>query len=180
MRKNTKKNTVVVAPVAPVYSAARPARKQTTASILTKEIHTNKLVCPECKGVNGLHRINQPCDFCGFMLKVRLFPDFSRYVRGLGVTASGRDTLDIGDSTADDLRELSVDKVVAATAAALAQMPIEIGLSTKMQRQWKVAGFEWTAEGVAQWIRERYEGRNNGMVRMNCGNILREARKRNA
>lgn len=159
-------------------TAAKPARKQTTASILTKEIHSRKLRCPECGGINGLHRLNQPCDFCGFTLRVQLFPDHSHYVRGLAATASGRDSYDIADSTADDLRGLNDREVVEATARALAQMPIETGLSVKLGRQFKAAGFAWTAEGIENWLDARYEGRNPGMVRMNCGNVLRAASKR--
>jgi hypothetical protein len=159
-------------------NAARPARKSTTASVLTREIHTQKLTCPECKGVNGLHRLNQPCDFCGFVLSVRLFPDFSHYVRGLDTTASGRDTFDIADATADDLRGLNEREVVEATARALAQLPITVGLSTKLGWQFKAAGFAWSQDGIENWLDARYEGRNPGMVRMNCGNILRAAGKR--
>lgn len=159
-------------------NSSRPARKATSASILTREIHKRHLTCPECGGRNGLHRLNQPCDFCGFTLATRLFPDHSRYVKGLGVTASGRDTYDIGDETADTLREMAVEEVVEATAKALAQMPIEIGLSVKIKRQFDKSGHAWTAEGIENWLNERYEGRNNGMIRMNCGNILRNASKR--
>lgn len=160
--------------------SSKPARKTTTATILTREIHTRHLTCPECGGKNGLHRLNQPCDFCGFTLATRLFPDHSRYVKGLGVTASGRDTYDIGDATADSLREMAPEEVVEATAKALAQKPIEIGLSVKLKRQFDKVGYKWNAKGIEKWLSERYEGRNNGMIRMNCGNILRASEKREA
>ena len=157
---------------------AKPTRRSTTATVLTREVHERKLTCPECGGTNGLHRLNQPCDWCSFTLRVQLFPDHSRYCRGLGVTASGRDTYDIGDATADDLRGLTVSEVIEATAKALAQQPIEIGLSVKLGRQFKAAGFGWNEAGIEDWLEARYEGRNVGMIRMNCGNILRNSTKR--
>jgi hypothetical protein len=158
--------------------SAAPRRHVASTTILTRENSDRLILCPECGGKNGLERLNQPCDFCGFMLMVRLFPDHSRYVRGLGVTKSGRDTYDIGDSVADGLRELSVPNVLTETAKALAQHPIEIGLSVKIGRQFKAAGFSWTKTGIRTWLKKRYEDRNPGMIRMNCGNILRGATKR--
>lgn len=154
--------------------------KRTTANILTRDLTdvSKHLVCPECGGTNGAERLNQPCDFCGFILKVRLFPDHSRYVRGLDVTASGRDTYDIADETADKLRGLSEAEVLRTTAKALAQLPIEHGLSVKLGRQFKKQAGDWEWVSIQNWLFERYEGRNPGMVRMNCGNILRSASKR--
>ena len=161
-------------------NTARPTRKTTTATILTREASNARLItCPECGGRNGLHRINQPCDFCGLILAVRMFPDHSRYIRGLAETASGRDTYDIGDLTADALRGMDEDEVISATAKALSQLPIEIGLSVKIGRQFKKSEYTWTTNGIKGWISARYDGRNPGMVRMNCGNILRSANKRN-
>lgn len=165
-------------------TAAKPARtariSNFTGTALTKECTTKALhlECPECGGINGVDKLNQPCDFCGLTLKTRLFPDHERYVRGLDVTASGRETYDIGDLTADTLRGMDEEEVVSATAKALAQETIEIGLSVKIGRQFKKAGYTWTTNGIKAWLAARYEGRNPGMVRMNCGNILRGAAKR--
>jgi len=155
-------------------------QKRTTAKSLTRDLTpVNKhLTCPDCGGVNGVERLNQPCDFCGFILKVRLFPDHGRYVRGLDVTASGRDTYDIADETADDLRGLNEGEVLETVARALAQLPIEHGLSVKLGRQFKKQADGWNTDSIEIWLEERYEGRNPGMVRMNCGNILRSASKR--
>lgn len=161
-------------------NTARPTRKSTTASILTKEVATKHVTCPECGGVNGRERINQPCDFCGFFLQVRLFPSHANYIAGLGTTPSGRDTYDIGDATADTLREMNAEEVIEATAKALANKPIEIALSVKLKRQFEKAGYDWSAAGIEGWIEARYEGRNPGMIRMNCGNILRASEKREA
>ena len=165
-------------------TAAKPARTARianfTATALTKDC-TNKsshLTCPECGGINGVERLNQPCDFCGLTLKTRLFPDHERYIRGLDVTASGRDTYDIGDLTADTLRGMDEDDVVRTTAKALAGETIEIALSVKIGRQFKKAGYSWSTNGIKAWLSARYEGRNPGMVRMNCGNLLRGAVKR--
>jgi len=154
--------------------------RTTTANTLTRDLtdKSKHLTCPDCGGVNGVERLNQPCDFCGFVLKVRLFPDHSRYVRGLDVTASGRDTYDIADATADTLRGLDEAEVLRTVAKALAQMPIEHGLSVKLGRQFKKQAGDWGWVSIQNWLFERYEGRNPGMVRMNCGNILRSAAKR--
>lgn len=160
---------------------ARTARKSNfTTTPLTRDCTkaSKHLECPECGGINGVDRLNQPCDFCGLTLKTRLFPDHERYVRGLDVTASGRDTYDIGDLTADALRGMTEGEVVKTTAKALAQETIEIGLSVKIGRQFKKAGYTWTTNGIKGWLAARYKGRNPGMVRMNCGNLLRGAKKR--
>jgi ribosomal protein L37E len=160
-------------------NASKPVRKTGKATVMTRDMNTErKIKCPECGGMNGMVRLNQTCDHCGFMLSVRLFPDHEHYVRGLGVTTSGRDTYDIGDSTADDLRGLTVDLVIEKTAALLAGMDITEGLSVKLNKQFKKSGYNWSSTSIAQWLSDRYEGRNDGMVRMNCGNILRAARKR--
>lgn len=177
MAKQTKKTQAQIEAEAKL-AAAKPVRKPTATVVLTREVHATKITCPECGGKNGLHRLNQPCDFCGFRLRVHLFPKLDRYVKGLDVTKSGRDTLDIADETADKLRGLAEGEVVHETALALAQMPIEIGLSTKLGKQFKAAGFAWTTEGIEDWLLARYEGRNPGMVRMNCGNIMRAATNR--
>lgn len=158
-------------------TAVKNTRK--AATVLTRDIDGLKQIkCPNCDGMNGSHRLNQSCDFCGFFLNVKLYPDHERYVRGLGQTVSGRDTYDIGDLTADKLRSLSPDEVIGETAKALSQQPIEIGLSVKLGRQFKSSGYTWSTNGIKAWLSGRYEGRNNGMVRMNCGNVLRAAVKR--
>jgi ribosomal protein L37E len=174
----TTKTTKSVAIVEVKAINTKPIRKATATVVLTREIHPTKITCPECGGKNGLHRLNQKCDFCGFMLRVHLFPNMERYIKGLGVTKSGRDTLDIADETADRLRGLAEYEVVTETANALAQLSIEIGLSLKLGKQFKATGFTWDADGIHSWLDSRYEGRNPGMVRMNCGNILRAAGKR--
>jgi len=175
----TTQNNAVTAADLNANNSSRPTRKVTTATTLTREIHDRLITCSECGGRNGSHKANQPCDFCGMFLNVRLSPDHERYIRGLDTTASGRDTYDIGDLTADTLRGMTVSEVTEATSQALAGMPVEIAMSVKIGRQFKKSGFSWTAEGVEEWLEERYEGRNNGMIRMNCGNLLRSATKRN-
>jgi len=154
--------------------------RTTTAKTLTRDLNpiNTHLTCPDCGGTNGIERLNQPCDFCGFVLKVRLFPTHDNYIRGLDVTASGRDTYDIADATADSLRGLDEADVLRTVAKALAQLPIEHGLSIKLGRQFKKQGGDWEWVSIQNWLFERYEGRNPGMVRMNCGNVLRSAAKR--
>lgn len=157
---------------------AQPTRTRKIASTLTRDTNKRHIRCPECGGVNGRERANQPCDFCGFFLTVRLTPDHDRYIRGLDATASGRDTYDIGDITADSLRGLNEDEVISTVAKALSQLPIEIALSVKVGRQFAKTSYTWTTNGIKGWLAARYDGRNPGMVRMNCGNILRGSYKR--
>jgi ribosomal protein L37E len=180
----TTKSTVAVVNVSTLtkentMNVAKPIRRKNTTTVMTRDINTlRKIKCPECGGHNGLARMNQPCDHCGFMLSVKLFPNHDNYIKGLGVTVSGRDTYDIGDDTADVLRGLSEDMVINYVASALAQLPIDIGLSKKVGKQFANSGYDWNTTGIQQWLSDRNEGRNPGMLRMNCGNILRNAKKR--
>lgn len=161
-------------------TTAKTTTATVSSNVLSRDLNLPKITCPDCGGKNGSHRLNQKCDWCGFFLNVRLFPDHSRYVRGLATTASGRDTYDVADETADQLRGLGVDEVLDVTSKALASLPIEVALSVKMKRQFTKSNYEWTSEGVRDWLREKYQDRNPGMIRMNCGNVLRAASKRSA
>ena len=150
------------------------------AEIVTRDIPGAQgptLSCSECGFNNKVAGRNQKCQGCGFTLKVELYPDRTRYLRGAGTTASGGSTLDINDGTAQDLRGMDENKALNATAKELAGMDRQFAFSKKMGREFgKDRGWDYVT--IQNWLFERYEGRNPGMVRMNCGNVLRSARKR--
>jgi hypothetical protein len=137
--------------------------------------------CPTCQteisvSMAGAMRLGGvKCPGCGRWLHVRLFPDLSRYVRGLGVTPSGHDTLDIADDAADLLRSLPLPEMYDQAAQHLAECGIE-AMSKGFRKGW--GDSEWDAETIATRLGERYADRNPGMQRMNVGNLLRSALKR--
>ncbi len=145
----------------------------------TKEL---KIKCPKCL---ESHRFDAfkvksrggiKCPTCGFWLHVRLFPDLSRYVRGLGVTPSGNDTLDIADATADLLRSLNLGQLYEVTAEHLALCGKEAMSKTFLKEFGKDR--EFSQHELYTFLNDRYWERNPGMQRMNLGNILRAAQKR--
>ena len=118
---------------------------------------------------------NVCCPICKAMAKVRLHPNRENYVTGLGTTASGRDTVDIGDQVATFLRGLTPEDVISVVADYLDMLHVKLALSPKMRRQ----RIHWTGT-TAEWLTAKYEGKNEGMIRMNCGNVLRGALNRTA
>ena len=143
------------------------------------EKHTIK--CPVCsysKRVE-LSVANIPCPVCKNTMKVRMnFAGIGDYVVGASVTASGRGTVDNGDSTAERFRGASDS--VTATLKLTAEI-IDGGLKEFMAPGAKkqLNQFSGTTE---EWLSAKYveRGLNNGMIRMNCGNIVRNAEKRKA
>jgi len=134
------------------------------------------MTCPNCGRVNTLSecrksKVAYRCRGCGKWLYVRVPADRTHYVRGLGETAGGNDTLDIGDETADILRGLTEVDCVLTTAEFLAKNT-ELW-SKGFTKQVKAAGTEITKEGLVSFFTKRYADRNVGMVRMNCGNLIR-------
>lgn len=147
----------------------------------TPDARELKIKCPKCL---ESHRFDAfkvksrggiKCPTCGFWLHVRLFPDLSRYVRGLGVTPSGNDTLDIADATADLLRSLNLDALYDVTSIHLEQIGPE-AMSKGFRKAF--GGQEFNSHNLRNFLMERYWERNPGMQRMNLGNILRAAQKR--
>jgi len=88
---------------------------------------------------------------------VRLHPNMDNYVKGLGSTPSGRDTIDIDDDVAKQLRGMDFSTAAKAVARAMNEM-----------------GEKTTGAALI----EKYEHLNPGMQRMNLGNKLRGAIKR--
>lgn len=143
-------------------------------------------VCPVCGSKEVFHGfgteagdiINEEtdwgCHHCDFEMHIADFPelakdklikaDLDRYVRGAGVTNSGRPTVDIDDVVAKALRGDDLEVLYPRVAAWLQAMGREtIGRGSKKM--------EVTEEN----LRQRYSRLNVGMQRMNLGNILRGA-----
>jgi len=107
---------------------------------------------------------------------VRLHPDLTQYVRGLGQAPSGADTLDIADATADMLRGLDLPALYSVVSEELERL----GKKNASKGFIKSFGKEtpWEADNLHAFLQDRYADRNNGMQRMNLGNVLRAAQKR--
>jgi hypothetical protein len=99
----------------------------------------------------------------------------ANYERGLAATPCGAPTLDIGDEVADLLRGLSADAAIEASAVRLAELAGPKVLSRAMRKAFEG---EWVASDIAAFLKKRYSHLNNGMIRMNCGNVLRGALKK--
>jgi hypothetical protein len=89
--------------------------------------------------------------------RVRLYPKMENYVKGLGSTPSGRDTIDIDDNVAVQLRGMDFKEAASAVAKAMTDM-----------------GEKTTAKELI----EKYDHLNPGMQRMNLGNRLRSCIRR--
>jgi hypothetical protein len=138
--------------------------------------------CPKCGERHTFDKLKVvgkggiKCPTCGFWLHVRLFPDLTRYVRGLGVTPSGCDTLDIADATADLLRGLPLDELYQTVTVHLVECGKEAMSKSFIKEFGKDRG--WNRTEIMNFLNNRYWERNPGMQRMNLGNILRSAMKR--
>jgi hypothetical protein len=99
----------------------------------------------------------------------------ANYTRGLAAAPCGAPTVDIDDHVARLLRGLSVDETIEAVAGWLAQLEGPKVLSRAMQKAFEGP---WEAGNIAAFLNKKYSHLNNGMVRMNCGNVLRAAMKR--
>ena len=119
-------------------------------------------LCPSCSAL--IH--GDVCDNCGHIVESNklIKADLGRYVRGAGVTNSGRPTVDVDDVVAKALRGDDLEVLYPRVAAWLQLMGREtIGRGSKKM--------EVTEEN----LRIRYSRLNVGMQRMNLGNILRGA-----
>lgn len=119
-------------------------------------------LCPSCSAL--IH--GDICDHCGHIIESNklIKADLGRYVRGAGVTNSGRPTVDVDDVVAKALRGDDLEVLYPRVAAWLQLIGREtIGRGSKKM--------EVTEEN----LRIRYSRLNVGMQRMNLGNILRGA-----
>ena len=97
-----------------------------------------------------------------------LNPNMDHFVKGLGETKSGRDTVDIDDQTAKDLRGKDIKEVYNIVARKLADGD---GFKDK-------AGKVHTSiKAIEAALHTAYDHLNLGMQRMNLGNRMRAANK---
>lgn len=142
--------------------------------------------CPVCGsdgvyhgviGKDGCAVVNEDtdwgCHHCDFKMKIEDYPelkkklvnaDLEHYVRGAGVTNSGRPTVDIDDPVARTLRGEDLGVIY----------PLVVDLLIKMGRETMGRGAK-KMDITEENLRKRYGHLNIGMQRMNLGNILRGA-----
>lgn len=136
----------------------------------------DEVFCPRCShGVTVTRSENIRCRKCGWVFRVRLHPDRTKYVAGLGTTPSGRDTFDINDEVAEALRGANVDQALEITCKAVENCGYDLKkvLSGKVYKAYVAHGGTF-----CEFLSTRYDGRNNGMIRMNLGNLWRGVSKR--
>ena len=147
-----------------------------------------EVICPFCdhKWVTVKHE-NYTCPACGKMFRVRLHPDKERYVVGLGQTASGRDTMDIDDRVAALLRGKDIYDAFAKAAETLCDEVTEDNwFNKKVNKDWQshkkaIPTDQYVCqEAMVTFLFNKYKHLNLGMQRMNLGNVLRGAFKRQA
>jgi len=125
----------------------------------------------------GSKQENVLCPECGAWCIVRLHPDRERYVRGLGTTASGNDTLDINDSIARDLRGMTPQEVFEHGAKVILDTYCVHGQAVLPKSIRKALKEDLTYSGLVAYFTNKYSARNPGMQRMNVGNLLRTLSK---
>ena len=139
-----------------------PVAEEPKAEPAKPELAKEPDLCPSCSVL--IH--GDICDNCGHIIESNklIKADLDRYVRGAGVTNSGRPTVDVDDVVAKALRGDDLEVLYPRVAAWLQLMGREtIGRGSKKM--------EVTEEN----LRQRYSRLNVGMQRMNLGNILRGA-----
>ena len=145
------------------YVAPELAEEPEAESVEPAKAHTKPTgVCPECSAI----MYGDICENCGHIIEndKLIKADLEHYVKGAGVTNSGRPTVDIDDVVAKALRGDDLEVLYPRVATWLQLMGREtIGRGSKKM--------EVTEEN----LRQRYSRLNVGMQRMNLGNILRGA-----
>lgn len=160
------------------------ARAKQLAPVETVLLETGadevKMRCSECghKWVANIMTdkvLNVRCPECGAWNNVRLNPDLDHYIRGLDTTAGGHSTLDIGDASADLLRGYSPSEMFSVAGSFIFNCGQEF-LSKALTKELKDVA--WNPEALASYFAKKYVRLNNGMQRMNMGNIVRGMYKR--
>lgn len=118
--------------------------------------------CPQCDA----EMFGDICDNCGHIEENNKLvkADLDHYVKGAGITNSGRPTVDIDDVVAKALRGDDLEVIYPKVAAWLKALGRDtVGRGSKKM------------EVTEDNLRTRYGKLNVGMQRMNLGNILRGA-----
>ena len=143
-----------------------------TTHTVSNSTSINTLTCDVCQQLvivkAGMKNVT--CSCCGHTMAVKLFPNLDDYIKGLGVTASGNDTIDINDGVAFALRGLDIEKLYPIVVQILESLPKDKWFSRKMGKNHDL--FTGTTE---EFFKAKYEHLNEGMQRMNLGNVLRGA-----
>jgi len=113
------------------------------------------------------------CPDCDRWFKVRLHPNLEHYVKGMAATASGRDTVDIDDSVATMLRGLDLDALYDVVCEEMGKLSEGAVFSKPMTAAFKKSGMT-----CFEFLVSKFGKLNPGMQRMNLGNMLRGAYKR--
>ena len=119
------------------------------------------------------------CPVCGKWHRVRLHPKLEDYAKGLSTTPSGRDTVDINDEVASYMRGTEKSPTDTQTAYRLTEAKLnelyeEAWFSKAVQKE-----YNNSTGTMTEFLDDKYGHLNNGMIRMNLGNLLRSAIKRN-
>lgn len=146
--------------------------KTTTTHSVSNSTTIKTLTCDVCQQPvivkSGMKNVT--CSCCGHTMEVKLYPNLDDYIKGLGVTASGNDTIDINDGVAFALRGLDLERLYPTVVLILETLPKNKWFSRKMGKNHEA--FTGTTE---EFFKAKYEHLNEGMQRMNLGNVLRGA-----
>lgn len=153
-----------------------PSFDDTKSESKVDDSDTWEVTCPSCDhSWETAKTENYRCPKCGHCFVVRLHPDKERYVKGLSLTATGRDTFDIDDYVAGLLRGLDIDSLYEKVVEVLLGISPTCWFSKATDSAYQQSGLT-----LDDFLGERYSHLNPGMQRMNLGNLLRGALKRAA
>ena len=152
------------------------------------------VICPSCNHTWAtVKQDNYKCKNCDHMFHIRLHPNVEDYVIGLSTTESGRDTMDINDDIAGKLRGMSIEDVYDKVVFTLINQIDKDAWFSKANNKGfgAFAGSEFDGmrndDGTPDvyqllvcFLWRKYSHLNFGMQRMNLGNLLRGAIKRDS
>jgi DNA-directed RNA polymerase subunit RPC12/RpoP len=160
-----------------------PEKKKITLPPASGKVEWHCQHCDRDVMINPGKKSSVKCPECGAWIEIDLKFNKENYVTGLDVTASGRDTIDIADAIADSLRGMNVEDAMMEAAAQIVSLPGDARFSKANKRQFiafcKEAGrHDSDADAVINFLIGKYGNLNNGMIRMNLGNLVRGAIRR--
>jgi len=131
------------------------------------------IICPDC-GNNFLTNKteNITCPGCHHKFVIRIHANKEHYSVGLGTTTTGRDTVDIADTTADMLRGLKLEDLYPIVANKLLDFTLKEDLSIFNNKKANQAYLDSDLT-LETFLEQKYGHLNPGMQRMSLGNLLR-------